>query len=124
MEALQSFDLHEGYASVDIGGPATMELLTTQILGASVACEQHDVYRLAIHAFAPSTPRLTSFDAFRLISQIEVRWNRRIRVGVIMDYEPTQVEEFGVLVALNRGIQVKLFTNSAQCLAWLFSDKS
>lgn len=119
METLQELDLQQSYASITVTDFTNVNAVISQILEAAAYCHQEQIYRLAI--YVPQSPGrlLTTFQVYRIVTQMDKNWDRRCIVAVIVGYKPSELEEFGLLVARNRGILMRLFTDADEGRLWL-----
>ena len=63
-------------------------------------------------------------DAFRLASELPKMGFGSTRIAFVDRYlDQNEVNEFGELVAVNRGLNGKVFNNKDQAVEWLLSDR-
>lgn len=80
--------------------------------------KKQGIFRLLLHVPKRPGPAFNDLQVFRLITNLLNKWDHRIWVAVILDYQSGPLEEFGLLVAHNRGINARIFATLADALAW------
>ena len=119
MDAVQDMVIHQGYASIELTNLKAVDFVVAQLLDASQECQRHDIVRLAVYVPRVSSPEMSTLHVFQIITALVPQWNRRLHVAVILSFKPGQLEEFALLVARNRGINISMFSNENEALAWL-----
>jgi hypothetical protein len=119
VETVQDIALHQGYISTTISDFRNGDAIVSQVFAAGQVCRDQHTYRLALYFPYPPGSQLSTFQVYHIVAEVDPHWNRRTLVALILAYQPTPLEDFGILVARNRGILAKLFTDEAEGLLWL-----
>lgn len=103
------------FAKGDIAAPDTRVELWTEIIA---RCRRDKYDKLLVVQDSPGNA--TSTDAFTSSAGIVSLGLEGIKIAYV-DLDPAnhQINQFGELVASNRGANAKVFTNEAEAIAWL-----
>jgi hypothetical protein len=120
MEQPPFFEYLSGYARCRPEGTFTLEQGMQQVLAAITYAREQSIDKLLVDTTRMVTPGMpTTLDRYTLGVTFAQAARSSVRVAVIVKPEMIDPERFGVTVATNRGMQVNVFTNEADALAWL-----
>jgi len=116
-----TFEARAGYLFVHARAETTTPETTLQFMReVAKQCAEAKLDRVLLFRDIPDTLSLSDFF---LATETLLEGFRGIRGAVVNPY-PVNAErlEFGSLVALNRGVTYKIFTNETEAEAWLLQD--
>jgi len=119
MQADTGAIVHSDYISITIPNVNDINDVAAQILAGGRACQEHEIFRLAVSIPNPPQPQLTNLEIFRVVSAVVPHWNRRTRVALILASGSDPLKEFALLATHNRGIAINIFATEAEALAFL-----
>lgn len=118
--------IHETYIRAHITGQRIPGQATANSMAAwkqiTAACQDHDLFRvLAVFDLTGPLPTMSAFKVASSLHEIGLNW--RFRIAFVDPHlESLPENQFGETVAVNRGVQVKVFTNETDALPWLLAD--
>lgn len=95
--------------------------LIKQIIALSA---QSNTYALLANVSAVAQKPPTTGAVFSFLVSLMTFWNRQIRVAVVDSFGWLQLDSFPLTVAMNRGMQVVLFSSEEEALHWLVPPSS
>jgi len=105
------------YVHVKIWGPLDRSAVNTFLLELSVLARGAGTPRVLLDAFA-SEGRLSFMEHFDYAEQVANLF-RGLRVAVVLNVESSDPQSIAEMVALNRGVELRVFSDAADAALWL-----
>ena len=118
MEEYISLEQKENYAICHYQGPYRLAELLEIIKPVIDYCHQHNLNRILVD-ITKSIGDPDFIDRYDHGVEMEKRWDRRIRLAVLLREDQKTPDKFWELVTKNRGIPSRVFTEMELALKWL-----
>lgn len=119
MDATSEIALDQRYLTFEFDRIDLPSLVETEVRKLCQACRAHHNFRLIVQVPNRPSRAFNSLEIFHLVEKLIHEWDRRIRVAVVIGYQYGPLEEFGLLIAHNRGVNISIYESEAEALAWL-----
>jgi hypothetical protein len=124
MDSLPDFEAKDGYAIFRPGGRTSVQSFLSLLEGAVGACQSHGVTKLLVDARKLDHPTLTTHQIFAFATGLATFWDRSIKLAMLSRPDQIDPEQFGRLVAGNRGLHFSSHLNEADALKALLAREA
>jgi len=120
MKKLEHFEQKQGYAVFCPEGQASFDEMADLISRAVLRCRQNKIEKLLIDSMGVSGLQPPGMaERYNFVERIASDAKSSVKIAHVASPEWVRSGKFGVMVAKNRGLDVKLFHSTTTALKWL-----
>ena len=119
MPTSEGIEIKDGCVVYRPAGPMTPRLFVDMLKRGLDACRENRLTRLLVDTTGLSGPPFTTTQRFEVASETAAGWDKSVKLAIVNPPDRPPPDEFAKTVALNRGLNLALFTSEPAALEWL-----
>jgi hypothetical protein len=116
---LEHFTVEDGLGCFRPTGPTTAEAFTGLLGKAMAECKAARLRGLLVNGTGLTHPPVTTTDRYTIGTTVVASGDVSLKVAFVGREDQLDPQQFGALVARNRGFQVETFETEDEALLWL-----